>query len=266
MRLGACLLTLATPEDPLGVQFIGPLKQAGYDYAEVSLARVLAQTDEQIAAYRKLFSDVDLPVEAFNNSIPSGLPLVGPNFDKKVLCSYIERAVAVARQFGVHVITMCGPIRDWVPADFDWSVGFEQYVEFMKMYADEAAKYDILLAIEPINSEENGFISTVGEACKVIEACGRENIKVIVDFYHFFKQNDNWEQLMKLSGTMICHAHYAAQARRSFPLPADEEECRKVLRPFIDAGFNGRISVEAKTPNPLADIPQTRAVMRSVIG
>ena len=266
MRLGACLLMLATKEDPLGAQYIRPLKQAGYDYAEVSLARVLSLSDEQIAAYQKLFSDAGLPVEAFNNSIPSWMPLVGPDFDKKVLCSYIERAVVLAKQFGVRVITMCGPIRDWVSPDFDWSVGFAQYVEFMRMYADEAVKYNITLAIEPINSEENGFISTVEDACKVIDACERKNIKVIVDFCHFFKQNDNWEQLMELSADQICHAHYAAQACRSFPLQADEEECCKVLRPFIAAGFHGRISVEAKTQNPLADIPQTCTVMRNVIG
>lgn len=265
MRLGVCLLTLASGKDPLARALIPTVKRAGYDYAEVPLARLLDLPDDEFAEYRGEFLRNGLPVEAFNNAIPSGLPMIGPDRCEEVLRRYIDRAVFLADRMGVRVITMCGPIRSWVPAGFCWEEGFAQYTAFMQMYADAAAARGIVLAVEPINSEEDGFISTVAEARRVIAACGRNNITAVVDFYHFFKENDDWEALLQSCGD-ISHVHYAAQARRSYPLAGDAGECRRVLAPFLQAGYTGRISIEAHTGAPEQDLPETCALMRSVLG
>ena len=41
MKTGCCLLLLATPDDPLARRAVPLAGQSGYDYAEVSLARLL---------------------------------------------------------------------------------------------------------------------------------------------------------------------------------------------------------------------------------
>lgn len=266
MKLGACLLTLATAEDPLARAAVPLVKQAGYDYAEVPLARLLELPEGEVEEYRALFLEHGLAVEAFNNAIPSKLPMIGPDRREETLRRYIERAVSLADRMGVSVIAMCGPIRDWVPPEFSWEAGFEQYTAFMQMYADAAAAHGITLSIEPINREERGFISTLAQARQVIAACGRDNISATVDFYHFFKEDDDWEALLKESGTLVSHAHYAAQARRSYPLAGDAAECRRVLTPFLQAGYRGRISVEAHTACPEKDLPESCALLRAVLG
>jgi len=256
---------LASASDPLAKEQIPLLKKAGYDYAEVPLARLLELPDGEIEQYKALFREAGVPVEAFNNSIPTRLPMIGPDFCEQTLRRYIDRAVSLARQMGVKVITMCGPIREWVPEGFSWEEGFPQYVEFLKMYADAAGAYGITLAIEPINHEEDGFISTVGEACRVIRACGRSNITVVVDFYHFFKENDNWEKLLSCCKDVVSHAHFATMPERNFPGCADAAQCKMVLEPFVQAGFTGRISIEAHTSDPAKDLPEACTVVRSVL-
>ena len=265
MKLGVCLLMLASASDPLAKEHIPLLKKAGYDYAEVPLARLLELPEEELRQYRELFRENGLPVEAFNNSIPTGLPMIGPDYCEETLRRYIDRAVALAEFLGVKMITMCGPIRDWVPEGFEWEDGFGQYVEFLKMYADAAAPHGITLAIEPINHEEKGFISTVAESFRVIEACGRSNITVVVDFYHFFKENDNWEGLLRVCKAAVSHVHYAALPRRSFPLNGDEAQCRLVFEPFLKAGYIGRVSIEAHTQDPKQDLPETCTMVRGVL-
>lgn len=265
MKLGVCLLMLASASDPLAKDCIPLLKQAGYDYAEVPLARLLELPEEEVRQYRAQFRQAGVPVEAFNNAIPAGLPMIGPDCCEETLRRYIDRAVSLARFMGVKVITMCGPIRDWVPEGFAWADGFGQYVDFLKRYADAAAVHGITLAIEPINQEENGFVSTVSEACRVIEACGRSNLTVVVDFYHFVKENDDWDNLLSVCKDVVSHVHYAALPRRSFPLSGEEAQCRLILEPFLKAGYAGRVSIEARTENPWHDLPEACNVMRSVL-
>lgn len=47
MKSGICLLLLATNHDPLARAAIPTAAKAGYDYAEVSLARIYSLSDNQ---------------------------------------------------------------------------------------------------------------------------------------------------------------------------------------------------------------------------
>lgn len=266
MKIGSCLLLLATPKDPLAAASIPAVKRAGFDYAEVSLARVYDLSDQELDDYYSLFAANALPVEVFNNAIPRGLALVGPNSDPRALRDYAFRAVRLARRMGVSLITMSGPNQRTVPEGFSWDHGFEQYVSFLQMYADCAAQEGISLAVEPINQEEHGFIATVSEACRAVHAAGCPNVKTIVDFYHFFKQNDDWENLLKVCSDELVHAHYAVQEGRVYPRKENLKECERVLTPFLNAGYHGRISVEAYAPHPEEDLPDAVQVLRSICG
>ena len=63
MKSGICLLLLATNHDPSGPGRHTNRCKAGYDYAEVSLARIYSLSDNQLSDYRSLFLQSGLPVE-----------------------------------------------------------------------------------------------------------------------------------------------------------------------------------------------------------
>ncbi len=264
MRTGVCLLMLATKEDPVGKSYISLVSKAGYDYAEVPLGRLLDMSEAEITALRAEFDAVNLPVEVFNCSLMSGVDLMHYEQHKDVLDAYIEKAVKAAEILGVKIITMCGPIRDWAPEGTTWEDGLPSYVQFLRAYADRAAKAGVVLAIEPINAEENGYVSTVATAMEAVKAAGRENVRVIVDTYHFFKQGDDFEAMLKLCPEQVVHLHLGTKVKRVFPLEADRAECLDVLRPLIKAGYNARISVEARTADPENDLPETKKLLDSI--
>ena len=60
MKTGCCLLLLATPDDPLARRAVPLAGQSGYDYAEVSLARLLLLDARETAAYRKFPEMVEI--------------------------------------------------------------------------------------------------------------------------------------------------------------------------------------------------------------
>ena len=266
MKIGSCLLLLATPEDPLATAAIPHLAASGYDYAEVSLARLYPLSDREVLDYRGQFDAHHLPVEVFNNAIPRGMALVGPQADRDTLDAYIQRAITLAKAMGVEMITMSGPNRRSVPADFSWEVGFSQYVAFLKRFCDAAGQAGISLAIEPINHEEHGFVATVAEARRAVDAVGCPHLGVILDTYHFAKEQDSIGDLLALTRDgLLFHIHHAALERRTYPQAADFAQTQATLRPLLEAGYSGRISVEAYAENREGDLPVTSRLMQTLL-
>ena len=64
MKSGICLLLLATNHDPLARAAIPTAAKAGYDYAEVSLARIYSLSDNQLSDYRQSLRDWLWPAPA----------------------------------------------------------------------------------------------------------------------------------------------------------------------------------------------------------
>lgn len=263
MKSGICLLLLATNHDPLARAAIPTAAKAGYDYAEVSLARIYSLTDNQLSDYRSLFAKSGLPVEVFNNAVPKGLALAGPNADSQALSRYIDRALYLAGFMGASMITMSGPNRLTAPSGCTWEDIFPSYIRFLAEYADRAAECGVTLVIEPINEEEHSFISTVSTALDAVMAVNRSNLMTMIDSYHFIKQQDDLETVIQ-NIFHIGHIHYAAQSRRTYPLESDMDACRQLLTPLLEAGYKGRISIEAYADNPEKDLPQSARLLGGV--
>lgn len=266
MKIGCCLLLLATPDDPLAGRSLPLVGQSGYDYVEVPLARLLPLDDGEASAYRKLLDEARLSAEIFNNAIPRGMALIGPHADPVRLETYIRRSLSIAEQLGTDLITMSGPNRATVPEGFDWEGdGFPQYLEFLHRFGTQAAERGVSLAIEPINDEEHSFVSTLSDAQRAADSCGCGNVGVIVDFYHFFKQQDSLDSLMQLCRSQkLRHVHYAACPARTYPLQNDLPACREALDPLFAAGYQGRVSIEAYAKNPASDLPETCRLLHSL--
>lgn len=265
MKIGSCLLLLASPDDPLASESIPLVAASGYDYAEASLARIYNLSDLALQQYQNIFDQNRLPVEVFNNAIPGGLSLIGPQADQAEISLYIQRTVALAQRMGVQLITMSGPNRRRVPKDFTWEQGFSQYVTFLKHFSDAVDGTGISLAIEPINHEEHGFISTIAGARQVIEAVGYNRLGVIVDTYHFFKENDRHEDLLAAAkDNVLFHIHYATAIDRAYPQEKDFSQVKAALQPLLEAGYTGRVSVEAYTTAPREELPVTCRLLHSL--
>ena len=202
----------------------------------------------------------------FNNAIPKGMALIGPHADPVRLEAYIHRSLLVAEQMGTGLITMSGPNRATVPEGFDWERdGFPQYLEFLHRFGTQAEERGVSLAIEPINDEEHSFVSTLSDAQRAADACGCGNVGVIVDFYHFWKQQDSPDSLMQLCrGQKLRHIHYAAYPERTYPLQDDLSACRDALEPLFSAGYQGRVSIEAYARNPVSDLPEACRLLHNL--
>lgn len=261
MKIGICLLLLASASDPLSKESIPIVKKAGFDYAEISLARIYALSEQELSDYEKLFEESGLAVEAFNNGIPDGVKIVGRDVTTEDWNQFIKRAVSLARRFGVKVITTSAPHITESFSREDWlTEGKGQYIAFLRKYADECAKYGIQIALEPICKEEQGFVNTVLEAKELIELTGRDNISIVPDLFHMRAEKDDISKLPELAGEgFVRHLHFADSDSRRIPFPENCDEYKEIIMPMLDAGFDGRISIEAFSENIKEDAPRAAA-------
>lgn len=254
MKIGVCLLLLASENDPLAKECIPLVAHAGYDYAEVSLARIYNLSDEELAAYRKLFADNNLAIESFNNAVPAGFSVIGDDATAEVQDAYIQRSIKLAKQFDVSVITTSGPNARRVPEGFDWpGVGYARYIDFMKRFAAACAKENISIALEPICQEECGYVNTIDQTLAIINDVNMPNLYMLVDMFHSMLEKEDFSRLETYSKSgLLTHMHVADLTDRTVPRPKYTEALAELLAPLKKGGFDGRLSIEAKPSGDLA--------------
>ncbi len=88
-----------------------------------------------------------------------------------------------------------------------------------------------------------------GQACQIISEIGCRNVTLLVDMFHFAQEHENVEQLPKYAASgLLTHLHAARLDNRMIPAKDYADTLIRQLLPLVEAGFDGRISIEAK-PN-----------------
>jgi len=70
-------------------------------------------------------------------------------------------------------------------------------------------------AIEPICKLESNIINTAGEGLQLVKAADRENIKLLVDYYHLVMEKEDPEFIVH-AGSYIKHTHFATLQCRTY--------------------------------------------------
>lgn len=107
-----------------------------------------------------------------------------------------------------------------------------------------AENYNIELLFEPINRFEIDSYNTISESLELIDEVNSDNLKLIVDSYHIYLEEDPgfiWEYLEEIAH-YVSHIHLADCTRRA---PGSGHfDFRSFLSIFKNAGYNGFASIE----------------------
>ena len=179
---------------------------------------------------------------------------------------YVRKAFKKVSELGAGIVVFgSGPAKN-IPDGFPRSRGYSQIVALLKRMSDEAGKYGITVVIEPLRKAECNVINTYKEGVLLSEEVKRENIRVLVDFYHLSVEKEDPEVLVKYPNHLR-HAHFANPAlgtekERSFPQCADEWDYEPFFACLKNAGYSERLSLEAYTTDFDHDAPRSLEVMR----
>jgi len=257
MRFGVC----AGPESA------GILKAAGYDYIELAVNGHLAPLRPEEEVMPQLLAALEsskLQSEAFNSMLPGELKVVGPDtvIDLAQQKAYLAAAFSRAARAGGKIVVFGSGGARRVPDGFSRSRAEDQIVEFLKRAGDEAGKYAITIAIEPLNVTECNILNSVAEAMETVSRVGHPHVQVLSDLYHVAHDGQSYSETAT-AGAALSHVHVAGPRDRKAPQPGDEAYLTEYFQAVRATGYNFRVSIEAGWNDIATDAAAGLATLRA---
>lgn len=242
------------------------LKEGGYDYIEAGVGNLLVPTEPEEVFEQKLalIRAAGIPVYACNSFIPGTLKSVGPEAVHDSILRYAEIAFRRAQKAGVRTIVFGSGASRRCPEGFDKKKAVEQFVTLLKKMSPVAAKYNVVISIEVLNSRETNLINRLAEGVEVVKAVNHPNCRLLADFYHMAVEGDAPEEIIK-AGKYLYHCHIGEKEKRTVPgiMGDDFTPYFKALRKIK---YKGNISVEADWGNDMKkQLPLTLEVIKQQI-
>ena len=247
MRLGCC--------GPL--DSAKSMKQAGFDFIEVSVQAVLRgqEPDDAWAADAPNVDQIPLPIEAANGLVPGDLPIVGSNRDVAALTTYMQRVASRAKRLGIQRLVFGSGKARLRPDDVDEQTAFEQIAEFCRLAGDACAANDVTLVIEHLNKGETNTINSLAEELRLMEKVDHPAVAALIDSYHFGIEEESDQAVLDL-GDRVEHVHVAEPVGRVEPGAADGDDAYDFDNFFCllrKIGYEQRISIECRWTGTIDD-------------
>jgi sugar phosphate isomerase/epimerase len=218
---------------------------AGYTCIIESIAKRISPRTVTESAFQQnllVFKQLKAPICAFNLFIPGELKLVGPAVDEKAILDYVEVVFQRISQTGTRMVVWGSGGARRIPEGFDHKTAQKQFIAIAQKIADIAAKYQIIIALENLNSSETNFINTVKEALYIVKKVDHTNLRLNVDIYHMLKEGEDPAIIAKTKKYVV-HVEIAEKAGRTAP-GVTGEDFRPYLRVLKKVGYTGNIVIE----------------------
>jgi hydroxypyruvate isomerase len=219
-----------------GVEYLFP-----YDFPAAEIA-------ERLKHHRLSQALFNLPPGDWRNGERGTAALPGRESE---FMAGLEQALDYARVIGCkHLHAMAGL---W-PSGRDRREGLATYVANLQRAADRAADHGITLLIEPINSRDmpGYFLTTSGQAMRVLEEVRRDNVRLQLDLYHCqIMEGDLATHIRALAGR-YAHVQIAGVPERHEP-DRGEVNYAYLLELLDEVGYAGWVGCEYR---PAADTRQ----------
>lgn len=261
MKTGCCTNLIATGSDRIGFEVAENLIAVGYEYIELPLAQIMELSDEMFDNLKQKILSQGINIEACNNFFPSSIRLTGSEVNYKKIMEYSDKAFFRAKELGARIIVFGSAGARNVPEEFSYRKAQEQIFTLLKKLSELARKYDHTIVVEHLTRQESNIINSVSEALELVRSIERDNIKLLIDYYHMIIENENPEIILQ-TRNYVRHIHFCEPKGRVFPtfLNPDYEVFFKYLNSIQ---YNERISIEAFSSNYMADAKVSLGVLRS---
>lgn len=199
----------------------------------------------------------DYSTEEINTAVQeAGLPMIGLNTalgpegafglaaiagQEDAAREIIDQAISYASQLNANHINVVAGLTQGDPT------ATPVYVNNLRYACDEAAKVNKTIVIEPLNPRAvpSYHFSTVEEACAIIDTAGKDNLKIMFDFFHAQIVQGDLETLLKDYIGYIGHIQLSAVHDRGEP-DSGEINYRYLMEVLDRLGYRGYIGAEYK--------------------
>ncbi|MDR3166557.1 MAG: sugar phosphate isomerase/epimerase [Treponema sp.] len=265
IRIGCCLSINAVSQPETGSETVPPFTKLGFDYIELPLAQMMELSGGDFQELRSKIDAAGVSVETCNNFFPGRLRLTGEEAKPGEALEYVRAAADRAAALGVKIIVLGSSGAKNIPPGFPYERARQQFAELLVKIQDIVAPPGITVALEPLNTKESNFITTVAEGLTLVRELSLKNIKLLADYYHMRMENEDLA-VIREAGPCLCHIHIAAKEGRLFPKPGDGEDYGQFFALLKGVDYQGRVSVEGSSKDLAADGAEALKLLRALAG
>lgn len=238
------------------------LKLARASYIEEGVSGYLmpAKSDAEFSDKLRSLAGSDLEVRSANSFFPSTFKLVGPEANHAEALAWAEIAMRRSSDTRLKTIVLGSGGARRIPEGFDRDKAESQFIEFCKSMGPIAAKYGVMVVIEPLNSRETNFINSVSEGAAVVKKINHPNIQLLADFYHMAMENEPAQAIVD-AGEYIKHCHVAEKQGRTAP-GVNGDDFTPYFKALAQIGYKGMISIECSWRDFAKEVSTAIAVLR----
>ena len=238
--------------------------KASFDFAEWSVGELLKPQEPRHAFEAELDQALAaaIPFPVLNCLVPGDLKITGPDADTSKLEEYVTTTFQRAEQARVETIVFGSGGARSIPDGFDIRAAREQLVRFCSMLAPIAGQNGVTVVVEPLNRAECNVLTTIAECATLVREVAHPALRLLVDAYHLSHDNDSYSSIVD-SADILSHMHIATVPTRLAPA-AEPCDFFPFFEAIAEAGYDGRISIEAGIPDPENDLPAAISLMKSL--
>lgn len=215
----------------------------GFDYIEPAAAEVAAMSEAAYAGFKQQVMASPIRCECFNSFIRT-LRVVGEQVDNDALRNYMELALTRCKALGANIVVWGSAGSRNVPPGFSRERAWKQIQDFLRLTDEVARPMKMIVAIEPLRTQESNIINTGAEALKLVREVNRPSIRMIIDYYHMRVMNEDPEIVWRARKDIV-HFHFANPHGRLWPKsPSEDPEYGRFFALVKKIRFRGGISIE----------------------
>ena len=250
MKFGVCT----------GFENLDTAARLGFDYIECTVTSVEAMSDSEFAALEAKIRASTIKIERFNVLFPGTMRLVGPEADPVKIRAYLEKALARVKALGGSAVVFGSGRSRVFPPEMPFRDAFRELIRVTRLIGEVAAKYSLVIVIEPLNCGESNCINSVREGAMLEAAVDHPNIQLLADNFHMLKDREAMEKLLEIK--KLKHTHISLLEGRAFPTVSHND-----VQGFFDAlkkiGYDGTMSIEGKAADFEKDAAASLKVLRA---
>jgi sugar phosphate isomerase/epimerase len=244
------------------------IKRSNFDYLELGVPWINQRAFEvSHSDISKLINSYGLKVNAFCSLMPSDIKIVGPSVDISNISDYLNKVFSICSKLGGDTIVLGSGGSRNIPEGYSKAKAKEDMVTFLKLADDIISqnKYDLKIAIEPLNSKECNFIHSLQDAFELADLVNSSNIGITLDIFHAYRQEVPY--LEELDGVIkkVFHIHLSQPEDRKWPghlNPALNFDFKSFFKKLRTLEYQGNISVECAFSNLKDEIGQCHSFLR----
>jgi D-psicose/D-tagatose/L-ribulose 3-epimerase len=171
---------------------------------------------------------------------------------------------AIEATAALSATNLVGPLyatvgRTWQQTPEERGHDLDILVANLRALAEHAAKFGVVLCVEPLNRFETSFINLATQAIEVVDRVDHPNCQIMLDTFHMNVEEKSLGDAIRAAGPRLKHLH-ACENDRGAP-GSGNVQWQDVRQGLKDIGYDGPVVIESFTAK-VKSIARAAAIWR----